>query len=394
MKRQLMETLETVWPKRRAAEGAVALSLADDDDRKTLLPAVRALFSDFQIMGGVLMIFDRQATWLTAVYGKANRWTKVTENTFFRSASLSKWVTAAAVLRLCDAGHVTLDENIAPYLPGLKGQATLRDLLTHQSPLRDGAGYQAGVGKGVGRTELLGQRDNYKAAPGWAYSNFGAGLIASVLESKLAVPFEIIMRQTLFEPLNMQASFLPGTLHGEAADCYRMPFGVRTLNSARRMEKSRAVPPINQEDNYRYAQGNCYINAHSVQKLVRALLAPGFLKAETLAAMQTPYAAFGQRDSRLQQGLGTFIVLLEDGQVKPYYGHQGLAYGAVSGAFYDVQSSSGVVLLTNGANLRRQGVLTDVNIRAMSIWQRMLKRRDHGKGIASQENGQLLSDHT
>lgn len=79
------------------------------------------------------------------------------------------------------------------------------------------------------------------------------------------------------------------------------------------------------------------------------------------ADMRRGIAPFGARAYNLTEGLGTFIV--QDAAVCPQtlYGHQGLAYGAMHGLFYDPQSRRGFALLTSGASEARDGVLSDLN---------------------------------
>ena len=43
------------------------------------------------------------------------------------------------------------------------------------------------------------------------------------------------------------------------------------------------------------------------------------------------------------------------------YGHQGMAYGACHGLFFDVEKQKGLVFLSSGVSEARRGVLSDVN---------------------------------
>ena len=88
---------------------------------------------------------------------------------------------------------------------------------------------------------------------------------------------------------------------------------------------------------------------------------PGFLRAETLAEMRKIIAPFGRRARDLSQGLGVFILQDPSVSPRPLYGHQGMAYGAVHGLFFDPVSRRGLTLLTSGASEGREGVLADVN---------------------------------
>ena len=87
----------------------------------------------------------------------------------------------------------------------------------------------------------------------------------------------------------------------------------------------------------------------------------GFLTVESLEERRKEITPFGARAHNLSQGIGTFI--LRDGAFRSpvLYGHQGMAYGAVHGLFFDPETQRGFALLTTGASEARRGVLADLN---------------------------------
>ena len=72
-------------------------------------------------------------------YGMANLETEtpVTPDTVFRAGSITKQFTAACIMRLLQAGRLSLDDRVSKYLPELTpaGAVTVRMLLTHTSGL-------------------------------------------------------------------------------------------------------------------------------------------------------------------------------------------------------------------------------------------------------------------
>jgi len=69
---------------------------------------------------------------------------KATDTTIYPVASITKTITATAVMQLCEKGHFDLDDNVSKYLPfDLKNprypnvNITFRMLLAHQSSLAD-----------------------------------------------------------------------------------------------------------------------------------------------------------------------------------------------------------------------------------------------------------------
>ena len=63
---------------------------------------------------------------------------RITENTLFDLASISKQFTAVSVLQLCAQGKINLDDTITLYFPNLPYRGvTIKHLLTHTSGIPD-----------------------------------------------------------------------------------------------------------------------------------------------------------------------------------------------------------------------------------------------------------------
>ena len=94
-------------------------------------------------------------------YGQAQDGVPISGQTQFRIASLSKSLTAVAVLQRVDAGQIELDVPVSRYLPDFElatpsaaARITVRQLLNHTSGLAD-AGFVEGLG---GQQETLADR--------------------------------------------------------------------------------------------------------------------------------------------------------------------------------------------------------------------------------------------
>src|SRR5579862_462940 len=80
-------------------------------------------------------------TW-SAGFGKADleQDVSVTAQSVFRTASIAKWFTAAATMKLVENGKLDLDAPIQKYCPQFPTKPwpiTTRELLTHTSGIRD-----------------------------------------------------------------------------------------------------------------------------------------------------------------------------------------------------------------------------------------------------------------
>ena len=168
----------------------------------------------------VAVAFDRNHLRPVLAEGEADRATHrlVTADDPVRIASISKLVTALGVMRLVDAGKLSLDRDVSDYLgyrlrnPAVPNQKiTLRLLLSHQSSLLDGDDrYIIPLG------ETLQQRLSEPAlwdsahAPGsgwFHYTNLNFPVIASVMERVTGERFDRLMQRLVLRPLKLRACF-------------------------------------------------------------------------------------------------------------------------------------------------------------------------------------------
>ncbi|HXV75519.1 MAG TPA: serine hydrolase domain-containing protein, partial [Candidatus Polarisedimenticolaceae bacterium] len=126
-------------------------------------------------------------------------------------ASISKHLTALAVLRLVDRGRVRLSDPIERHLdsvPPDKLGITIEQLLTHTSGLPGGDA--AGDFELDSRAELLERilALDRAAASGerWIYSNSGYSLLAAIVEEAAGIPYEQFVDEQLFAAAGMRHS--------------------------------------------------------------------------------------------------------------------------------------------------------------------------------------------
>ena len=333
---------------------------------------VEAILKKHRCLGAVFCLFDFSGVGGALAFGVSHPTGERTgPDTVFRAASVSKFVTALGAMKLKEQGRVDLDRDVGDYLPGSVMDAwrptqkiTLRMLLTHTAGLRDSEGYNAGIARGAPLSAIF-KDEAVHGVPGvWEYSNFGAGIAGAALECACGTDFETLMQETVFRPLGVTATYYPQKVKGDLADAVRIlpPQPRPNYNAAER--RARPLPPaeVNPDKHYTLAHGALCVSAPELARLGIAGMVPGFLSPESLREMRAPCASFGQRADNLSQGIGTFI--LKDrrlGLERVFYGHQGMAYGAVHGLFFHPETGRGISLLTTGASEARQGVLADLN---------------------------------
>jgi CubicO group peptidase (beta-lactamase class C family) len=199
----------------QAVEPPVASSLQQYVDRGVLAGAVTLVSSPEQVLS------------LEAVgYSDVGAKTPMTTDAFFWIASMSKPMTAAALMMLVDLGKVKLDDPVERYLPEFHGQMviaeksadhlvlrkpghpiTVREILSHTSGL---------VGRSPREVELdmLTLREaviTYASAPlqfepgtRYEYCNPGINTVGRLIEVVSRMRYEEFMQKRLFDALGMK----------------------------------------------------------------------------------------------------------------------------------------------------------------------------------------------
>ena len=297
----------------------------------------------------------------------------VTAETVFRTASIAKMVTALLVFRLQTLDKLNVCEELSDFL-GVPVQnphypqapITLGMLLNHTSSIVDSPAYFASFQQPVSLTELLQNPASYSGSlPGlqFRYSNFAAGLIGCLLEKRFHQSFEQLAQEHLFQPLGVSATFDLSTLKEKpVADSWRVLPRERCFDAKKRMTAAISLDEPDPERHYLLASGSLFLTATDLAKL--ALTAwnghDGFLSPECLSLMQTPTVPWPRQEVCLHHGMG--LLKLDDPAIvkKPLWGHQGFAYGAVNGVFFD-EEGSGFACLNSGVSEQRQGHLAVIN---------------------------------
>ena len=201
---------------------------------------LEAQLRDAGIPGGALVIVRDGQIVDERGFGTADSSGRpVTSTTPFVIGSLSKSITALAVLQLVDAGKVDLDSPVRRYLPefrvadaGATDRITVRDLLTHTS----GLSTAVGVAPLTTPATTLDARVRDLAAaqltsePGtrYAYSNANYLVLGRLVEAVSAEPFGTYVRTHVFDPLGMAHAATDRATADAAGltDAHRLWFGL------------------------------------------------------------------------------------------------------------------------------------------------------------------------
>ncbi|MEO8378697.1 MAG: serine hydrolase [Acidobacteriota bacterium] len=193
-----------------------------------------------------LAVVDDGRVVLAAAYGQADvaSGRRATTSTLFQAASISKPVTAMAVVDLVARGKLSLDVPVNTLLTSWQLPAnalttvtpvTVRQLLSHSggTTVHGFAGYArsatrpalpqilSGVPPANNDPVLVDLAPNTK----YVYSGGGTTIVQAVVVDQTGMPFPAFMRKTVLEPLGMTTSTyeqpLPRSRASEAATGYR-----------------------------------------------------------------------------------------------------------------------------------------------------------------------------
>ena len=348
-----------------------------------------------ELMGmAVLLLSDGEVLWQSN-YGLANRATNkpVDKNTLFRVASISKTVTATAVMQLVEAGKLDLDQEASTYLGWeLKHPQypetpiTLRLLMSHRSGIRDGSGYgpfsRDMIVKQLNIKELLNIEGAYfkedmfgDTAPGdfFFYTNCTWGLIASIIEKVSGERFDAYCQKHIFQPLDMKGSF--NVMHLSSLENVAALYRFKNNQWASQVDDFTKKPPANRAfEGYELGQngllfgpqGSLRASAQDLANFALMFMNNGqfngnrILKKSSVDLMTTNQWTFDGNNGDtwdnffLSYGLGMHRLTNKDKADIIFdnwemIGHPGIAYGLLSDLYFDRSKKSGVVFITNGS---------------------------------------------
>lgn len=284
------------------------------------------------------------------------------EGAFFRTASLSKLVTAIGVLKMVQMHALSLDTRVADITPLKLQDITLRQLLSHTSGLIDGHAYHAALNSPAPLDTLIARPAMREDSHCFCYSNLGFGILGAVIEYVTGYCLENWMRENVFKPLQLSCTYDITRLQ-TAVDSWRLIPPQKAFDARKRKLAASPLDAPDPQHHYTLAAGNLFSDAASIERILHLIAhdGEGFLPAEMIQEMKTPQAAYGELSPTLQYGLGLLIV--NDPGIAPetLYGHQGFAYGSVNGAFFSDTTKKCLVSLNSGASELRQGRMGCMN---------------------------------
>ncbi|KAK2712952.1 uncharacterized protein LOC136025527 [Artemia franciscana] len=314
-------------------------------------------------------------------------------NTMFRIASISKFVTTTGLMMLYDEGLFELNRDISldigftvrnPHWPGVP--ITYQMLVSHTSGLRDGSKYDAfladtvnSLGDPPSIKEILVPGGAYYTEDIWdsnlpgnyfTYCNLNFGVVGTLIEALSGERFDIYMRERLLQKMGIGGSYNVRDIEfiDDVAATYRNENGWVAQN-----DNYEGVPPeplnmtgyVPGTNGAQFSPiGGLRISTLDLVKIMQLHLSKGvwegiqLLSEQSVELMQEDVwqnnGLNGDTEGGLYQAWGLSVhhttntmgdVVFPDRRM---FGHLGNAYGLISDFYFDPQSDYGVIFVTNG----------------------------------------------
>ena len=308
-----------------------------DNENAVTSFALQHFVDNDEISGAVTVVVGPDGIIALEAFGLADVAKKLSmgKDSMFWIASMTKPMTAMAVMMLVEEGKVKLDDPLEKYVPEFKGirvkteqglvaatrLVTVKDLLTHSSGVDTGAVTPAGAP--IDTLPLATMAAAYAKKPltdqpgtKWSYNNNAINLLGRIIEVVSGKPYADYMEERLFEPLGMDnTTFWPSPDHMDvAAKPYSKNKETGALVEAK---NTRFSEPLHDPKRTPFPAGGLYSCAKDLGKIYQMILNDGelggkrFLKASTLKQMTTnqlgdlPKVSFAPG---MQMGLGFHLV--------------------------------------------------------------------------------------
>jgi len=263
------------------------------EKRLEIEKAVSTFMSANSVPGmGAALVLDGEPVW-SAGFGMADLEDSApaTSSTLFRLGSLSKPITATALLQLWEHGKLDLDAPVQKYCPAFPQKEwpiTSRELLGHLGGIRhynrDGKGDipedSARHFASMEESLQIFAADPLVAKPGtkFNYSTYGYTLLGCVLEGAASQKYMDFVRENIFKPAGM--------VQTQADDFFTIiPHRTRWYHK----DKSEIVRNAGVLDSsYKIPGGGLISSADDMARFEAAMLADKFVKRPARDLMWTP----------------------------------------------------------------------------------------------------------
>jgi serine beta-lactamase-like protein LACTB len=330
------------------------------DKRAQIEKAASSFLAANSVPGiSVAVVQDGELLW-SAGFGMADleNFVPATSSTLFRLGSISKPITATAILQLSERGKLDLDaevQNYCPAFPKKEWSIATRQLLGHLGGIRhynpDGKGDipddNAKHFASMEESLQIFANDALVAKPGtkFHYSTYGYTLLGCVLEGASSEKYVDYVKENVFEPAAMEET--------EADNFFAV-----IQHRSRWYHKDKAGVVQNAgvlDSSYKIPGGGLISSADDMARFEIAIFANKLLKPATREVMWTPQKAVDGSPTGYALGWGTQkkygLALVE---------HTGGQQGTSTSIILAPERRAGIVVLANMDGVDSAALSTEI----------------------------------
>ena len=267
----------------------------------------------------------------------------INENTPLHIASVSKPITAMAILKLVESGKISLNQSLTSILPAFPyPKITLKNLLNHRSGLpkyelleQELKPLPSEFSKEfISNQDILSLISKHKPAlkrepnTGFEYCNTNYALLALVIEKVAGKPYPIAVREMIFQPLGMEHTFVLTEKE--------LPTASPSFFSNGKMH------PYNKLDLI-YGDKNIYTTPQDLLRFSQAMFSSNFLPKNLIKKVFKPYS--NEKKGMKNYGLGIRMKIFDNGKALTY--HNGWWHGSNSVFVHLPESKTTIIALGN-----------------------------------------------
>ncbi len=290
--------------------------------------------------------------------------TPLTTDCLFRIASISKSFSATSIMQLVEKKKLSLDDDVSE-LMGFKIRnpkfpetvITLRLLLSHLSSINDRQGYfTLDAINPAKNPDWAKCYNDYEPGKGYQYCNLNFNMVGTIIEKYSGERFDQYVKQHILDPLGLYGGYCVDSLdksrfaslyeyNGDSMRFFPSPnaYNPRTAEiAAYTMGYSTPVfsptggMKISAPDLARYMMMHLNLGKYKGKRII---------SKKSARAMQTPYSE--------KEGYG-FAIMNSTKLIpgKRMTGHTGSAYGLYSAMFFNPKEKFGIVVISNGCDIK------------------------------------------
>lgn len=288
-------------------------------------------------------------------FSQDNNQNPINKNTPLHVASVSKTLTAMAMMKLVEAGKVSLNDPLTKFFPKFPyPKVTIFTLLTQRSGLPKYEYFIEKIlpqpaelsKKFITNQDVLNMLIRYKPElardtdTGFMYCNTNFALLALIIEKATKTPFPKAMQEIVFSPLKMKHSYI-----FQEKD---------TLTAAKSFyQRGPKVYPYDRLDLI-YGDKNVYTTPKDLLNFSKAMFAKNFLREDLNKLLFQPYS--NEKPGINNYGIGFRMKIFDNGEKLTY--HNGWWHGTNSVFAHLLKSKVTIVAIGNKYSRRVYSALS------------------------------------